>query len=318
MKKNIFKILSILLFTIFFSICCFITYLIIKKDQNPVYKLDSYISYLNKTYEGLDDTLYSKENIEKLLNDIYKLKESKKNINTYMTVKEIKAFDHLINSSELYIKQILNMKNNDYNMNQNLTALKNYYDDIVESIKVLPGNSKLLKEIINTIETVQKNYEENFYSTKINSISSINLNNFINSINSIMYDFLPLIEDISEKLNKARENKYDYKLILNSLEKDLENYKELKLSLSKLPIPQEGLDLYQQLDEIFDIYEEYNLKLKYAIKNEELSKEDELNKESLDKTYDQINLIYSKLLNSYNTLKHKIDSKLTLETSIYK
>lgn len=317
-KKNLFKIISILLFIIFFIICCFVTYLIIKKEQNPIYKLDSYISYLNNTYEKLDDNINSIENIEELLNDIYILKDSKKNINTMMTLEQMKTFDHLINSSELYIKQILNIKNNNTNINQNLASLKNYFDDIVSSLKSLPANSSLLNEIIDTISTVQNTYENNFYSEKINSISNINLNNFINQLNSIMYNLLPLIEDINPKLEKARNGQYDYKILLNNLEKDLEIYRNLKSSLSKLPIPQNGLELYHQLEEILDIYYEYNIKLKYAIKNEDLSKKHELTEDSLNKVYDQINSIYLKLINNYNTLKHKIDSKLTISTSIYK
>lgn len=316
-KENLFKILSISLFTIFFSICCFVTYLIIKKEQNPIYKLDSYISYLNNTYEKLDDNIDSIENIEKLLEEINILKQSKKNINTAMTLEQVKNFDHLINSSELYIKQILNIKNNNNNINQSLVSLKNYFDDIVSSLKSLPANSNLLNEIIDTISLVQDTYENNFYSEKINSISNINLNNFINQLNSIMYEFLPIIEDINPKLEKARNGQYDYKIILNTLDRDMEICKNLKLSLSKLPIPQNGLELYHQLEEILDIYYEYNLKLKYAIKNEDLSEKHELTEDSLNKMYDQINQLYSKILNNYNTLKHKIDSKLTISTSIY-
>ena len=53
-----------------------------------------------------EDYLYSKENISKSLENIYILQESKKNINTSLKVHETKTFNHLINSSELYIKQI--------------------------------------------------------------------------------------------------------------------------------------------------------------------------------------------------------------------
>ena len=91
---------------VFFSICCFITYLIINKEHNPNYKLDSYISHLNNIYKILDDDLYSKENISKSLENIYILQESKKNINTSLKVHETKTFNHLINPFEIDKKEL--------------------------------------------------------------------------------------------------------------------------------------------------------------------------------------------------------------------
>lgn len=316
-KKNLFKITSIFLFIIFFSICCFITYLIINKEYNPNYKLDSYISHLNNIYKILDDDLYSKENISKSLENIYILQESKKNINTSMKVHETKTFNHLINSSELYIKQISNLQSDTQNINENIVALKNHFDQIILSLKSLPANSNILTETINTISNVQDAYENNFYSEKINSISTLSLNKFISEVNSIMYEFLPLIENIDEKLKKARDNKYDYQLILNTLEKNLNVLKNLKSKLSKLPIPQEGLSIYHEIEEILDLYDEYNTKLKYSIKNENLSEANELTDENLQKMYEQTEFVYSKILNKYNTLKHKIDSKVSISNSLY-
>ena len=168
---------------------------------------------------------------------------------------------------------------------------------------------------MDTITKVQNTYEYNFYSEKINSISTLNLNRFINDINLIIYEFLPLVEDINEKLQKARDNKYDYQLILNTLEKHLNISKNLKSKISKIPIPQEGLDIYYQTQEMLELYEEYNTKLRYLIKNEVLSKNSE-DENSLN-SYDYTNSIYSKILNSYNNLKHKIDSKLSVPNSIY-
>lgn len=317
-KKNLFKFISIFLFVIFFSICCFITYLIIKKEHNHKYKLDSYISYLNSTYKILDDDINSEENINKSLDNINIMQKSKKNLNTSMKLNEIETFNHLIHSSELYIKQLQNLKNDKNTINENIVSLKNYFDDILSSLKSLPANSNLLNEIIETITNVQTAYENNFYTEKINSISNVNLHNFINKLNSILYDFLPLMENIEEKLNQARENKYDYQLIINKLEKNLTVNDNLKISLSKLPIPQDGLNLYHQMEEILETYNEYNTKLKYCIKNENLSKKEELTKEFIGKIYEQTDYIYSKLLNQYNTLKHKIDSKLSISTYLYK
>ena len=316
-KKNLFKIISIFLFIIFFSICCFITYLIINKEHNPNYKLDSYISHLNNIYKILDDDLYSKENISKSLENIYILQESKKNINTSLKVHETKTFNHLINSSELYIKQISNLQSDSENINENIVALKNHFDQIILNLKSLPANSNILTETINTISNVQDAYENNFYSEKINSISTLSLNKFISEVNSIMYEFLPLIENIDEKLKKARDNKYDYQLILNTLEKNLNVLKNLKSKLSKLPIPQEGLSIYHEIEEILDLYYEYNTKLKYSIKNEHLSEANELTDENLQKMYEQTEFVYSKILNKYNTLKHKIDSKVSISNSLY-
>ena len=115
-----------------------------------------------------------------------------------------------------------------------------------------------------------------------------------------MYEFLPLIENIDEKLKKARDNKYDYQLILNTLEKNLNVLKNLKSKLSKLPIPQEGLSIYHEIEEILDLYDEYNTKLKYSIKNEHLSEANELTDENLQKMYEQTEFVYSKILNKYN------------------
>lgn len=314
-KKNLFKIISFFLFSIFFGICCFITYLIINKERNPNYKLDSYISYLNNIYKSLDDDLTSNKSMEKSLEHINTIQNSKKNINTSLKVHETKIFNHLINSSELYIKQLSNLKSSDENINENIVALKNHFDEIVDSLKNLPANSNILTETIDTITKVQDTYENNFYSDKINSISSLNLNRFINDINLIMYDFLPLIEDINEKLQKARDDKYDYQLILNTLEKQLNISKNLKSKISKIPIPQEGLDMYHQTGEMLELYEEYNTKLRYLIKNEILSKN--LEEENLLSSYDNVNSIYSKILNTYNNIKHKIDSKLSISNSIY-
>ncbi|WP_044035595.1 hypothetical protein [Candidatus Arthromitus sp. SFB-rat-Yit] len=316
-KKNLFRFISILLFLIFFSICCFITYLIIKKEHSHKYKLDSYISSLNNTYKLLDNNLDSEKNITKSLENINTLQISKRNLNTSLKLNEMEMFNSLLHSSELYIKQLQNLKNNKNNVNENITSLKNYFDGILISLKSLPANSNLLKETIETITNIQNTYENSFYTEKINSISNLNLNNFINKLNSIMYDFLPLIENIEEKLIEARENKYDYQLIINNLEKNLAISENLKLSLSKLPIPQDGLNLYHQMEEILEIYNEYNIKLKYCIKNENLLQKEKLDKDTLNKIYQQTDSIYSKLLNQYNTLKHKIDSKLNIPTYIY-
>ncbi len=319
LKKNLFRIISIFLFIIFFSICCFIISLIIHKEHNPKYKLDSYISHLNNIYKTLDDEIDNKDNsmknINNSLNNITILQESKKNINTSMKLDETKIFNKLINSSELYIKQLLNLQSYDENLNETIAELKNYHDQIISSLKSLPASSNILTETIQTISNVQTTFENNFYSEKINSISKLNLNNFINDLNSIMHEFTPLIENIDDKLQKARNNKYDYQLILNNLEKNLNNLKTLKSKLSKLPIPQEGLDMYHQLEEIFELYSEYNLKLKYSIKNENLSNENELTLDEIKKIYEQTDFMYSKILNMYNTLKHKIDSKLSISTS---
>lgn len=309
-KKNLFKILSIFLFFILFIICCFLTYLIINKERNPHYKLDSYISRLNNIYKLLDDDLYSKENISKSLNDIYILNNSKKNINTSMKIHEVKSFEHLLHSSELYIKQLSNIQSTTENINENMVSLKNQFDEIIKSLKSLPANSNILNETINNISNVQETYEKNFYSEKINSISSITLNKFIKEVNSIIYEFLPLIENINHKLEKARDNKYDYRLILNTLDQNLNILKTLKLKISKLTIPQEALTIYHEIEEILELYDEYNKKLKYSIKNEHLSHSNELTNENLQKMYEQTEIIYSKILNKYTTLKHMIDSKL--------
>lgn len=323
LKKNLFKIISIFLFIIFFSLCCFIISLIIHKEHNPHYKLDSYISHLNNIYKTLDDEITNKDNSKKYINNSLKnitiLQESKKNINTSMKLHETKIFNKLINSSELYIKQLLNLQSYDENstesLNETITELKIYHDNIVSSLKSLPASSNILTETIQTISNVQTNFENNFYSEKINSISKLNLNNFINELNSIIHQFTPLIENIDDNLQKARNKKYDYQLILNNLEKNLNILKTLKSKLSKLPIPQEGLDMYHQLEEIFELYTEYNLKLKYLIKNENLSNENELSLDEIKKTYEQTDAMYSKILNMFNTLKHKIDSKLSISTS---
>lgn len=316
-KKNLFKLITIFLFIIFFSICCFITYLIISKEHNPAHKLDTYISHLNNIYKTLDDDLYSKENLSKSLENIHILQDSKKNLNTSMKYEEIKIFNHLIHSSELYIKQLQNIQLNNEDLNENLVALRNYFDQILLSLKHLPANSEILNKTIETISKVQETYENNFYMEKINSISNLNLNKFMQEMNYIMISFAPLIENIDEKLEKARNNKYDYQLIFNILDKNLSTLKELKSNLVKLPIPQEGLEIYHGVEEMFDLYEEYNLKLKYSVKNEQLSDNEELTGEAIEKIYDQTHGIYSKILNSYNTLKHKIDSKLTIPTSLY-
>lgn len=316
-KKFLFRFISILLFLIFFSICCFITYLIIKKEHSHKYKLDSYISSLNNTYKLLDNNSDSEKNITKSIENINTLQISKRNLNTSLKLNEMEMFNNLLHSSELYIKQLQNLKNNKNNVNENITSLKNYFDDILISLKSLPANSNLLKETIETITNIQNTYENSFYTEKINSISNLNLNNFINKLNSIMYDFLPLIENIEEKLIEARENKYDYKLIINNLEKNLSISENLKLSLSKVPIPQDGLNLYHQMEEILELYNEYNIKLKYCIKNENLLQKEKLDKDTLNQMYQQTDSIYSKLLNQYNTLKHKIDSKLNIPTYIY-
>ncbi len=316
-KKNLFKIISIFLFIILFIICCFITYLIINKEHNPKYKLDSYISYLNGIFNTLNEDILSDKTTEKALENIYALQKSKKNINTSMKINETRIFDHLMNSSELYIKQLSSLRSNNENINENIVALKNHFDEIINSIKYLPANSNILKETIATISKLQNTYENNFYSDKINYISTLNLNKFINNINSIMYEFLPLIEDMSENIEKANNDKYDYQLILNTLEKHSNISKNLKIKISKIPIPQEGLDIYYQIQEILELYEEYNIKLKYLIKNESLSKNLEVNQENQYNFYNQVNYMYLKILNNYNNLKHKIDSKITISDSIY-
>lgn len=316
-KKNLFKLLSTFLFFILFIICCFLTWLIINKERNPHYKLDSYISRLNNIYKTLDDDLYSMENISKSLEDIYILNSSKKNINTTLKLHESKSFDHLLNSSELYIKQLSNIQSTTENINENMVSLRNHFDEIIKSLKNLPANSNILNETINTITNVEEAFEKHFYSEKINSISSIGLNKFIKEVNSIIYEFLPLIETIDDKLEKARDNKYDYRLILNALDQNLNILKTLKTRISKLTIPQDVLSIYHDIEEILELYEEYNKKLKYSIKNESLTDSAELTPEAINKMYEQTEVIYSKMLNKYTTLKHMIDSKLNISNSFY-
>lgn len=310
LKKNLFKILSTFLFIIFFSICCFITYLIINKERNPNYKLDSYISHLNNIYKSIDTATYSEEAVLKSLDNIKILQESKKNINTSMKLHETKSFNLLLNSSELYIKQLQHLYSDLNNKNENMVYLKNYYDQIISSLKSLPANSSILNNTINTISKIQNNYESKFYSDKLNSISNLNLNNFINEVNKIMYEFLPLIEDVNEKLVLAREGKYNYQIVLNILDKNINVLNSLTEKISKLPIPQEGLNIYYQIEEILQLYNEYNTKLKYSIKNEQLSESSSLNKEDLKKIYEQTDSMYLNLLNKFNLLKHKLNSKL--------
>lgn len=310
LKKNLFKILSTFLFIIFFSICCFITYLIINKERNPNYKLDSYISHLNNIYKSIDTATYSEEAVLKSLDNIKILQESKKNINTSMKLHETKSFNLLLNSSELYIKQLQHLYSDLNNKNENMVYLKNYYDQIISSLKSLPANSSILNDTINTISKIQNNYESKFYSDKLNSISNLNLSNFINEVNKIMYEFLPLIEDVNEKLVLAREGKYNYQIVLNILDKNINVLNSLTEKISKLPIPQEGLNIYYQIEEILQLYNEYNTKLKYSIKNEQLSESSSLNKEDLKKIYEQTDSMYLNLLNKFNLLKHKLNSKL--------
>ena len=317
LKKNLFKILSTFLFIIFFSICCFITYLIINKERNPNYKLDSYISHLNNIYKTLDNNTYSENSVLQSLENINIIQESKKNINTSMKLHEINNFNHLLNSSELYIKQILHLHSSSENANENIVYLKNYFDEIIQSLKSLPANSSILNETLNTISIVQSNYENKFYSEKLNSISTLNLNNFLTEINTIMYQFLPLIEDVNEKLIQAREGKYDYQLVLNTLDRNITTLDNLTSKISKLPIPQDGLDIYYQIEEILELYNEYNTKLKYSIKNEQLSEATTLNNEQLEKIYKQTDSMYLNLLNKFNTLKHKINSKLNASAYLY-
>ncbi len=268
-------------------------------DYDP--KLNTELLELKKLNESISCSLNFQNNDIKndISANIKKLKEIKDNLGLYTSTGEyvLLNLDTAVNNNILLYEQMLSIINNPNakDVESSIDNLNSYKNSSIDSyIKINKLNSKCIKDITDLINKAYFEFNEILKFNRDKDIKHVQSSEFTSKLES-MFNRLPLKNDYLTIIEKCRNNEYNYEVLLNSIEKDLENYNEIKMEFSSLSIPPEAITLYNDFKELLNIYDIYinnwkngiiSEKKYYEIKKLDKNKMEDLNEEVESKYLD--------------------------------
>lgn len=191
-----------------------------------------------------------------------------------------------LNANTLFYKQLLGILNNPKgkDINDSLKNLNKYYIDSCTAynkckdldIKFSKVNPNFYSNIESYIYSKSTIHQDDAIVELQNKTFLISFENMVDKFSSINKDYMLSIE-------KCREKKASYNDVLNELEKNSFNLKELSLDLYSLSIPNEGNNCYEAFLKSLSLYKNFNEELISSLKNEIEAKN--TSSSNLDKLY---------------------------------
>lgn len=250
----------------------------------PVITSTVYIDSLNKKISTL-------ENIEQNLDDLNLTEQSSE------TVKKIKEG---LESNKLLYSQLVEMLNSpsstDLNTSySNALSIKDSCEAIYSWCREKNIPIYLTKENNEYLDNVFSYINQIIKLNRDVDIKTSQKNQFIITIDRISRDFTPLMEDLFNTLNIIKKDNRDINVLVPDIHDKIQTFQKLKNELYLISIPENGNELFSNLEESFNIYESYiNSLLKGLLEEIDTNKPD--------------NAFYDIAKNKYEDTKTSMDS----------
>lgn len=265
------------------------------------------INSINKTLSSIkiDDNnkSISKETMEE---NIDKLTHIRNNLSTINTGNKSLSYnlDLALQNNILFYKQATLIAQNPKakDLEASLSNLYNYKENAMKYYDLCNGLSKynFPKDSIDQINRCYANFSNALKSKRDSDIKTLQNSEFKASMDSIIKRFNPLIADVNPLLEKCRNKEYSYEVLLNSLDKNLETFEDIRKEFNGLTVPYAAIDTYRFFSDSLKVYELYAKELRISINNEKLSSNTKvLDKEVLNNMYDGAFGRYEDLENSF-------------------
>ncbi|MGM9973719.1 MAG: hypothetical protein ACI33K_06735 [Clostridiaceae bacterium] len=319
------KIYSFLLIS---GIALFISILILAINKNTINLdflqknnevLHSYIDDIhtlnNNLYSAVDKDTF---NIEKALEIIpitvaglHEIKE-KLNSNTTRDAAKEEEINTYVQSLEAGIDNNIKFLNqlslcfenpNAEDLSKSFTQLAEYKNAFVENYS---------KVIVKDKEGISLEKGEEFFSLSLSYLNEIiklnresnilvsQRNDFLLSIDSIVSDFKRLNVDYRESLLRVRRDGGSYEGIITGIDKDSEAFVELYHMLNNVTIPEDSMEVFEDLESCFYKYSSYIQSLRKAV-YEESKRKGKYKDEDIQKLYESSQNNFNELQTSLNT-----------------
>lgn len=298
---------SILFFSLLggFIICIIVFYFFFKspKDFREMKNLSKEISSINLSMESSvkNNVVNTEKSISALKTNKEKLIEEKNKLTTITpTQNYLKLYDTfskgLDNNINLYEQTIAILSTpNSNDINTAFENLNKFRDDCNEQYQIcrklgLPiylednnisffGNAT---NYINEIIKLKRDYD----------IKNSQKNDFLINLDKCLLKFSSLNEDLTPAIERVRNENKSLNVIIDDVNKKIVEFDSIKNSYYGLTVPEQGLECFNKLGELFSIYDDYISELLTALKDETENN----NKDN--KYYDNAFLKYKTLQNS--------------------
>lgn len=205
-----------------------------------------------------------------------------------------------LNSNTLFYKQLLGILNNPKgkDINDSLKNLNKYYIDSCTSYNKCTGlDIKFSKVNPNFYSNIESYIYSQSTIHQDDAIVELQNKTFLISFENMVDKFSNINKDYMLSIEKCREKKSSYTDVLNELEKNSFNLKELSLDLYSLSIPNEGNNCYEAFLKSLSLYKNFNEELTSSLKNEIEAKN--TSSSNIDKLYSNAKEIKSNFDNSF-------------------
>lgn len=296
-KYNFLKYLILILSSI--SLFCF-SYNFFKEDSSSITNF-SLNNYLKKIYSiNLQCTSFSSENeinITKALKRIPKIKEELENLNHSLSItKDIQNDENypilksaIDNNVLIYTQMESMLKNPSANdIETSAKNLRQYYNNALENYLLLKNDNDFLKPLFYSIELTNNFCFASMNSAKQQTLKDDQLSLFIGTLVSIAESFIPLKTDMSNILSDARSNSITYELAISKVNDKISEVTELINQLIGIPVPNRGLECYENFKSSLSEYLNYLENFKYGLSMEKVyvSSDNKISKNSFDSLYE--------------------------------
>lgn len=254
------------------------------KDIKTLKSIGTAISNINLTYNIDKDNINSITYIDSLESKISNLENITRSTETLSLKEEYlplleKLKEGLSNNISLY-KQLIDMlKRNNFSSPStsydNAISIKNTTKELYETCtnKGIPvylnnSNSEHLDNIFLYINEI----------VKLNRDTDIKLkqkNEFLTNIEKIRRDFTPLMENLFETLKLIKSDNRDINILSTDIHKKLMDFQTLKNELYMISIPKNKTNLFTNLEQLCNLYEDYINSFLKALKEEINSKKEQ-------------------------------------------
>lgn len=254
------------------------------KDIKTLKSIGIAISNINLTYDIDKDKISSIDYIDSLESKISNLENITRSTETLSLKEEYlpmleKLKEGLSNNISLY-KQLIDIlkRNNSSSTSKsydNAISIKNTTNELYETCtnKGIPvfltnSNNEHLNNIFLYINEI----------VKLNRDTDIKLkqkNEFLTSIEKIRRDFTPLTENLFETLKLIKNDDRDINILSTDVHKKIMDFQSLKNELYLISIPKNKANLFTNLEQLCNLYEDYINSFLKALKEEINSKEEQ-------------------------------------------
>ncbi len=319
-KKKTLVISSIVILTLAGLFFCIYYYFIGANNSSYEKSIKSYITKINKINEDINtysanrnlnldkiNATMNKEVIDNLIqykNEVTKLNPPEKYKDKQKYLKE-----GLENNIMIY-KQCISIVNNPNNigLDKAIDSLKKYRENTesnYELVKDKSFNIEFPSTLNSFIDMVMDFANTSIEKQKEEKVKESQNLQFKNSLELAKQKFEDLLSknNYDENIKRIREGNRVFEPVLNSINKDLEDLSNIKISLSDISIPEKGKAPFDSLHSLLKDYELYLQNLNTIVTIENNNPDEYMENENIQKDYEKVNTSLEEILSKYKNLK---------------